>query len=313
MMTVARQLAGRSSIRSLRWGLPFLLGAAQVVAVAEALPADPLERQCWLTHTAQRTAVDLREPIAVHFSNLKSGYRVRSPFWVEFGIRGMGVIPAGNVNEKAGHHHLLVDTTLPRDHLAALPFSNTYRHFGKGQTGTELDLPPGRHTLRLLFADHAHKPYFVFSNEIAIEVVGKRSDPGPRVQAGAGFGESCEAWYEDVRATPRTTTGREVYVKNLRDDEVVSSPFTLSLGVLGAGFGVAPSGTAIKDTGHFRLAFVQKGGTVLRQSLADGRTEAIVDLPVGDFELQLELHDGAGNLLVKGAPLRFSVNRHDRS
>lgn len=283
------------------------------VASAEPLPADPLERQCWLTHTTQRTAIDLREPVSVHFSNLKTGYRVRSPFWVDFGIRGMGVIPAGNKNERAGHHHILIDTPLPRDHTAPIPFSNTHKHFGKGQTGTELDLPPGRHTLRLLFADHAHKPYFVFSNEIAIEVTGKRSDPGPKVLPGGDFPASCEAWYQDLRAAPRRVDGREVYIKNLRDEEIVASPFTLSLGVLGAGLGVAPAGTEIKDTGHFRLVFNPRGGAVTqRQNLSDGRTEAIVDLPVGDYEVVASLHDGAGNLMVKGAPLKFSVNRHDR-
>jgi hypothetical protein len=246
----------------------------------------------------------------VHFSNLRTGYRVRTPFSVEFGVRGMGVIPAGQANDKAGHHHVLIDTPLPRDHTAPIPFSATHKHFGKGQTGTELDLPPGRHTLRLLFADHAHKPYFVFSNEIAIEVVGKRSGPAPRVAPGDAA--SCEAWYQDQRATPRTSAERSVYVKNLRDDEALSSPFTLSLGVLGAGLGVAPAGSTVADTGHFRLAFLQKGNVVLRQALTDGRTEAIVDLPLGDYELQLTLHDGAGNAMLKGAPLRFSVTRQGR-
>lgn len=285
---------------------------APALASADALPADPLERQCWLAHTAQRAAVDLREPVAVHFSNLKSGYRVRTPFWVEFGVRGMGVIPAGNVNDKAGHHHILIDTPLPRDHTAPIPFSNTHKHFGKAQTGTEIDLPPGRHTLRLLFADHAHKPFFVFSNEIAIEVTGKRADtPAPKVVAGDH--ESCEAWYEDQRSTPRVSNGREVYVKNLRNDEVVSSPFTLSLGVLGTGLGVAPAGTTIKDTGHFLLSFSTRGGGVVqRQNLVDGRTEAIVDLPVGEYEVVVALHDGAGEPLLKAPPLHFSVSRHDR-
>ncbi len=292
--------------------LVWALALVPALAAAESLPADPLERQCWLAHTAQRTAVDLREPVSVHFSNLKTGYRVRSPFWVEFGIRGMGVIPAGNPNAKAGHHHILIDTPLPRDHTAPIPFSDTHKHFGKGQTGTEINLPPGRHTLRLLFADHAHKPYFVFSNEIAIEVTGKRSEPGPKVLPGNDFHDSCEAWYQDARATPRKPEGREVYVKNLRDEELVSSPFTLSLGLLGAGLGVAPAGTEIKDTGHLRLAFNQKGSMVQRQVLADGRTEAIIDLPLGDYEVVVSLHDGAGNPLLKGTPVKFTVNRHDR-
>lgn len=304
-MGSAAQLSRRS------WPL-WPLGLLPALVGADPLPADPLERQCWLAHTAQRAAVDLREPVSVHFSNLKSGYRVRSPFWAEFGIRGMGVIPAGNANDKAGHHHILIDTTLPRDHTAPIPFSATHKHFGKGQTGTEIDLPPGRHTLRLLFADHAHKPYFVFSNEIAIEVTGKRSEPAPKVLPGADFHDSCEAWYQDTRATPRTSSGREVYVKNLRDDEVVSSPFNLSLGVLGAGLGVAPSGTEIKDSGHFRLTFNHKGGGVQHQNLTDGRTEAIVDLPLGEYEVVVTLHDGAGNQLLKGNPVKFSVNRHDR-
>jgi hypothetical protein len=63
--------------------LPTLaLCLAPALAAAEPLPADPLERQCWLAHTGQRAAVDLREPISVHFSNLKNGDRVRTPFWV---------------------------------------------------------------------------------------------------------------------------------------------------------------------------------------------------------------------------------------
>ncbi|RZL31231.1 MAG: hypothetical protein EOP35_22490 [Rubrivivax sp.] len=46
--------------------------------------------------------------------------------------------------------------------------------------------------------------------------------------------------------------------------------------------------------------------------LSDGRSEAVVDLPVGDYELQVALHDGAGNLLLKGQSLKLNVNRHER-
>ena len=75
--------------------------------------------------TAERTRVDvLREPIAVHFSNLKSGRPVRSPFWVEFGVRGMGVIPAGNPREQSGHHHILIDTRC----RATTPLPSRSRH-----------------------------------------------------------------------------------------------------------------------------------------------------------------------------------------
>jgi hypothetical protein len=39
-----------------------------------------------------------------------------------------------------------------------LPMTDKVRHFGKGQTETELTLPPGKHTLQLLVGDKNHMP-----------------------------------------------------------------------------------------------------------------------------------------------------------
>lgn len=277
-------------------------------AWGQSLPSDPLARRCWLKYTAERTAVDLREPVAVRFTNLRDGYAVRSPFWVEFGIRGMGVIPAGNKSEHAGHHHILIDTPLPRDHQAQIPFSNTHKHFGKGQTGTELDLPPGKHTLRLLFADHDHRPYFVFSREINIEVTGRRTAAPLPIEAGQ-FDESCAAWYQDQVSAPRVGA-KEVYLKNLRDGEPVGSPLTVSLGVVG--LGVAPAGSKLRDTGHFALFIGRAGAPQQRLVLADGRTETLLDLPKGEYELEARFLDAEGQVLLKAPPLKLSVTRQDR-
>jgi hypothetical protein len=294
------------TVRSRRRPWPILAMAWMIgaLAAADPLPQDPLQRQCWLQHTAERTEVDLREPTLVSFSNLKSGMTVRSPFWVEFGIRGMGVIPAGNARERAGHHHLLVDAPLPIQHDAKIPFSDTHRHFGKAQTGTTLDLPPGRHTLRLLFADHEHRPYFVYSPEIVVNVSGRRvAQPGMTIDA-EHFEATCHAWYEDQVSTPRTAT-KEVYVKNLRDGESVTSPFELSFGVIG--LGVAPAGTTIEDTGHFVLRVTRGGVPVSSIDLADGRTETLLDLPRGEYVLELIFADAEGTPLLKGEPLRVPV------
>lgn len=291
--------------------IAFLLAFAGLAAngFADPLPTGTLERRCWLSHTQARTAVDLRDPTTVSFINLANGYAVRSPFWVEFGVRGMGVVPAGNKNEKAGHHHLLIDTPLPINHRAQIPFSDTHKHFGKGQTGTQIDLPDGKHTLRLLFADHEHRPYFVYSREITVHVIGRRSSAPPRVEAG-NFEESCTLWYQDTISAPRSG-GKEVYVKNLRDEEPVTSPFALSFGTVG--YGIAPVAQKVKDTGHFAFTISSKGGgQVQRQVLSDGRTEALIDLPRGDYEIDLRLHDGEGNPLLRAAPLRFTVQRQDR-
>lgn len=94
----------------------------------------------------------------LYFISPKDGEVVRGPVTVRFGLRGMGVAPAGTVAEGTGHHHLLVDAPLPP---AGLPIPNDARHlhFGKGQTETVLELPPGRHTLQLLLGDHSHIPH----------------------------------------------------------------------------------------------------------------------------------------------------------
>ena len=157
------------------WLLPTVSGA-QVPPLSQAT-ANALTRKCWASYTQQRTKPASANDGArsVGFSNLRDGYRVYSPFKVEFAVRGMGVAPAGKKLDGAGHHHILIDRSLPRDVSAELPFDDKHKHFGKGQTSTVLDLPPGKHTLRLLFADHQHRPYYVFSDQITVEVVAPRS------------------------------------------------------------------------------------------------------------------------------------------
>ena len=55
---------------------------------------------------------------------------------------------------------------------APLPASEQILHFGKGQTETELTLPPGTHTLQLLIGDKHHVPMEppVISEKISITV-----------------------------------------------------------------------------------------------------------------------------------------------
>ena len=108
---------------------------------------------------------------AVYFISPADGDTVKGPVTVRFGLRGMGVAPAGTVAEGTGHHHLIVDAPLP---AAGLPIPNdaNHLHFGKGQTETTLSLPPGKHTLQLLVGDHSHIPHdpVVASDVITITV-----------------------------------------------------------------------------------------------------------------------------------------------
>ena len=99
------------------------------------------------------------EGTTVYFISPKDGETVGQTFTVRFGLKGMGIAPAGVQFANTGHHHLLVDLAQPPDMNAALPVTDNIRHFGAGQTEAELKLPPGKHTLQLVFADYLHIPH----------------------------------------------------------------------------------------------------------------------------------------------------------
>src|SRR5215831_4248825 len=103
----------------------------------------------------------------------KDGATVHGPVHVQFGLKGMGIAPAGVKFENTGHHHLLIDTDAPADLGAPLPtVPDKVVHFGKGQTETTLQLPPGKHTLQLLLGDQNHVPHNppVISKKITVTV-----------------------------------------------------------------------------------------------------------------------------------------------
>jgi hypothetical protein len=94
----------------------------------------------------------------VYIISPKDGATVPGTFKVQFGLKGMGVAPAGVDIPETGHHHLLIDVKDQPDLNAPLPMTDNIRHFGKGQTETEVTLPPGPHTLQLLVGDKSHIP-----------------------------------------------------------------------------------------------------------------------------------------------------------
>jgi hypothetical protein len=109
------------------------------------------------------TAADLpRSPapkgVELYFISPQDGETVTSPVTVRFGLRGMGIAPAGLAMENTGHHHLLIDTAPPAFNMP-IPADANHLHFGKGQTEAPVTLAPGRHTLQLLLADHLHIPH----------------------------------------------------------------------------------------------------------------------------------------------------------
>lgn len=122
--------------------------------------------------TAQVPKTKAPEGASVYIQSPRDGETVSSPVTVRFGLRGMGIAPAGVNQPNTGHHHLLVDLDKLPDFNAALPVTDNIRHFGAGQTETELTLPPGKHTLQLVLGDHLHIPHEkpIVSQKITITV-----------------------------------------------------------------------------------------------------------------------------------------------
>jgi hypothetical protein len=108
-------------------------------------------------------AADLpRSPAAtgavVYFIAPVDGAKVANPVTVQFGLKGMGIAPAGIALTGTGHHHLLIDAS-PPPFDRPIPADDRHVHFGKGQTETVVTLAPGRHRLQLLLGDHLHVPH----------------------------------------------------------------------------------------------------------------------------------------------------------
>ncbi|MFV2060919.1 MAG: DUF4399 domain-containing protein [Gammaproteobacteria bacterium] len=105
----------------------------------------------------------------VYIISPTTGSTVPTKFTVKFGLRGMGVAPAGTAKSKTGHHHLIVDGKLPAFNK---PMGKNVKHFGGGQTEIALTLPKGVHTLQLIMGDKSHIPHNppVVSKKIQITV-----------------------------------------------------------------------------------------------------------------------------------------------
>tara|TARA_B100001093_G_C26806175_1_gene1005579 strand:+ start:164 stop:559 length:396 start_codon:yes stop_codon:yes gene_type:complete len=91
----------------------------------------------------------------------KNGEKVSSPVEVIFGLKGMGIAPAGVNFPNSGHHHLLINLNELPDLKSGIPADANHLHFGKGQTQALIELVPGEHTLQLLLGDWMHIPHEV--------------------------------------------------------------------------------------------------------------------------------------------------------
>ncbi len=110
------------------------------------------------------------EGASLYIISPSHGETVSRTFVVKFGLKGMGISPAGMDKKGTGHHHLIVDGEKLPD--LDRPMGSDVMHFGGGQTQKTIELSEGRHTLQLILGNYLHVPHNppVISEKITIFV-----------------------------------------------------------------------------------------------------------------------------------------------
>ena len=219
---------------------------------------------------------------ALYFVDLKDGATVGTHLTIHFGLKGMGVAPAGSDRENSGHHHVLIDAPLPPLDQP-IPNDFNHLHFGAGQTEADIELTPGEHTLQLLLGDKNHVPHNppLYSERIKVRAVEKAPAP-----ATAG----------STQRHP-SPPGAKVYFVYPINGAYVKPHLLLRFGLVN--MGVAPAGVEKANTGHHHV-IIDSAPPALDQPIPNdfnhlhfgaGQTEAMINLPLGKHTLQLVLGD----------------------
>ncbi len=97
---------------------------------------------------------------ALAISKPLNGATVTSPVKVCLVAHGVTVEPAKKgVSDGKGHHHILLDTDLPKDLSQGIGKDAQHIHMGDGSTCKNVKLDAGIHVIRALFAKGNHVPY----------------------------------------------------------------------------------------------------------------------------------------------------------
>lgn len=274
-----RSPSGRKDGASLTMAT-LLIGVAAAYSVADAQP----RRVTGLTPSPPGAVV--------YFLDLQDGATVPAKLKLNFGLRDMGIAPAGSDRANSGHHHLLIDTELPPLNKP-IPNDFNHLHFGAGQTETEITLKPGQHTLQLLMGDKDHVPHTppVMSQRIRVRVPALRT-PAP--------------------------SDAQLHFVGLQDGSILPQNATIRFGLVN--MGVAPAGIDRPNTGHHHLLVDTKLPPLDEPIPNDfnhlhfgaGQTEAAVTLSPGRHTLQLLLGDAnhvPHDPPVMSQPITVTVSR----
>lgn len=139
-----------------------ILGFVIAISAADAhdvSPPDVRQKQTQAEFSPDASEPKAKRPAPpdarVYFIAPHDGDVVSPTFTVLFGLKNMGVAPAGVNKPNTGHHHLIIDEDAPSPDNP-IPNDPNHLHFGGGQTEKTITLTPGKHTLQLVLADDLH-------------------------------------------------------------------------------------------------------------------------------------------------------------
>ncbi len=241
----------------------------------------------------------------VYFIDLKDGATIGPQTTIHFGLRGMGIAPAGSDRPNTGHHHLLIDTDLPPLDQP-IPNDFNHLHFGAGQTEVDLSLSPGPHTLQLLLGDKNHVPHSPPVMSPLIHVTVAEAPPAPAAQAApppaplAPPAQAAQAAPAAAATAPTrrpSAPGARVFIESPADGATVPLTFTVRFGI--ANMTVAVAGDDTPNSGHHHLLIDAPLPPLDEPIPSDenhlhfgkGQTEATITLTPGRHTLQLLLGD----------------------
>jgi hypothetical protein len=241
------------------------------------------------------------EGAASYFVDLKDGAVIGAQTTVHFGLRGMGVAPAGSEKVNSGHHHLLIDAELPPLD-EPIPNDVNHMHFGAGQTEVDLALTPGPHTLQLLLGDKNHVPHSppVMSERIHVTVGDAAAAPSPPPAEATRTTTPTEP----ATPAPAPTAGRrpspsdaKAYIIAPENGDAV--PLTLLVRFGLDNMAVVRAGVDAPNSGHHHL-LIDAPLPPLDEPIPNdenhlhfgaGQTEATITLTPGKHTLQLLVGD----------------------
>ena len=233
----------------------------------------------------------------VFFLEPEEGAQVTSPVRVVMGTEGLIVRRRFEPQKRYGHHHILIDQPDIPAYGERIPVDDQHLHFHAIEKEAFLDLPPGEHTLTLLFGNAHDQPYEFHGREFQEHALAVK-------RASAGAGQDLPPLTHTINIT--VTTARNVlFEEPTNNADVREFPFTIKLKA--EGFEGAP--------GHFVIQhgpfIVPKPGTVVPEDenhvhLEPGQTEVQMDVGPGGWPFNVFYVDE--NRMVTDPPVSDSIN-----